>query len=73
MKTKPVMESQSGYSGGPIWPYPNPGVQPGPTAVYYEPGPIRAQFVQPYPAGPVKLPVGFPVVGQMYGSGTGYG
>lgn len=76
-----MVSQQTGYSGGPMWHYPNPAVQPIP-AVYYMPGShvqtnasvqpvqIRAQFVQPYPLAPGQVPMGYPGVNQVYGGGV---
>lgn len=72
----------TGYSGGPVWHYPNPPVQPMP-AVYYVPGshvqaanasvptvPIRAQFLQSYPVSSGQVPMGFPGMNHVYGAGV---
>ncbi|XP_047945138.1 uncharacterized protein LOC125191769 [Salvia hispanica] len=77
------MASQpTGYSGGPVWHYPNPQVQPMP-AVYYMPGshvqaanasvpqvPIRAQFLQSYPVPSGQVPMGYPGMNHVYGAGV---
>lgn len=69
----------TGYSGGPVWHYPNPPVQPM-SAVYYVPGshvqaanasvPIRAQFLQSYPVSSGQVPIGFPGMNPVYGAGV---
>ncbi|XP_057796296.1 protein PAL OF QUIRKY [Salvia miltiorrhiza] len=73
----------TGYSGGPVWHYPNPQVQPMP-AMYYMPGshvqaanasvpqqvPIRAQFLQSYPVSAGQVPMGFPGMNHVYGAGV---
>lgn len=82
MVNEKVVPQPTGYSGGPMWHYPNPAVQPMP-AVYYVPGshiqaanasvqpvPIRAQFVQPYPVAAGQVPIGFPGVNHVYGAGV---
>ncbi|KAG8385639.1 hypothetical protein BUALT_Bualt03G0066000 [Buddleja alternifolia] len=79
-ESEKTVHQQPGYSGGPMWHYPNPAMQP---AVYYMPSshvqpgnvpvqtvPYRAQFVQPYQVGPGQVTVGFPGAGQVYGSGV---
>ncbi|KAI3466623.1 hypothetical protein Pfo_023286 [Paulownia fortunei] len=82
MVNEKMVPQATGYSGGPMWHYPNPAVQSMP-AVYYVPGShvqagnasvqpvqIRAQFVQPYPIAPSQVPIGFAGVNQVYGAGV---
>lgn len=79
VKESEMAPQPTGYSGGPVWHYPNPQVQPMP-AMYYMPAthvqaanasvPIRPQFLQSYPVSAAQVPMAFPGMNHVYGAGV---